>query len=574
MNPPGDSRRDGAAQLLAEAPTGGSPADFAHRLASVAAALGHAPEALGAAWELHLERSSRRERKRNGSFYTPPDVVERLLDGALEPAIANALEATPDDPAGALLGLRVIDPACGTGHFLLAAGRRLARHLIRFGVDGEAAHRAVVARCLFGVDVDPVAAALCRAALGLLSPGAAAERNVLHADALVSPAEWSLRFPQVIDAGGFSVVLGNPPYVDSERMQRDSPGQREAIARRFETARGNWDLYVPFVELSLQLLAPGGRMGLVTPVRLLASNYGALVQRLLLGQSPELFLDLSGRRVFGEAEIDVLLSVVRRTPAASGHRVVFEGAAGRRAVAIEDLRALPPGYIGFPLSSARAGLLGWLRSHSRLREVAQVSDGATTAEAYLLQPLVRQAESPLPDDVRLVNTGTIDPFRLRWGESEIRYLGFVGTHPAIARTALERFPRRARQAAAEKVVVAGLCRRIEAAVAGADVLCGKSATVVVPEPGICPRALAVVLNSDAMGELYRGLFGLRGLGGKSLAVGPRQLEVLPVPPREWLRSDGPLSRLGRALEACGGTDQTLLAQAEAAVLQAFGGLTS
>ncbi|MFS8805198.1 N-6 DNA methylase [Synechococcus sp. R55.6] len=117
------------------------------------------------------------ERKSTGSYYTPPELVAELIRSALEPVLAERLaKAKPmADAEQALLSLRVLDPACGSGHFLLAAARRLGKELakIRTGEEEPAPERVreairdVVAHCIYGVDKNPLAVELCRVALWL-----------------------------------------------------------------------------------------------------------------------------------------------------------------------------------------------------------------------------------------------------------------------------------------------------------------------------------------------------------------------------------------------------------------------
>jgi len=121
-----------------------------------------------------VEESAGNERKRTGSYYTPDALVQQLLDTALMPVVRERLAANPDDPEGALLSITVIDPACGSGHFLLAAARRLAGELARIRAGGtpgavEYRHalRDVVTHCIFGVDRNPMALELARMALWL-----------------------------------------------------------------------------------------------------------------------------------------------------------------------------------------------------------------------------------------------------------------------------------------------------------------------------------------------------------------------------------------------------------------------
>ncbi|RTD84978.1 SAM-dependent DNA methyltransferase [Variovorax atrisoli] len=115
------------------------------------------------------------DRKLTGSYYTPDTLVQQLIHSALDPVIDQRLAAQPANPVQALLAIRVIDPACGSGHFLLSAARRLAERLASLRApDGAVtplvyrqALREIIARCIFGVDRNPMAIELARTALWL-----------------------------------------------------------------------------------------------------------------------------------------------------------------------------------------------------------------------------------------------------------------------------------------------------------------------------------------------------------------------------------------------------------------------
>ena len=114
-------------------------------------------------------------RKLTGSYYTPDSLVQELIKSALDPVLEDTIRKHPDDPVKALLSLAVCDPACGSGHFLLAASRRIAEEVARLkAVDGNPlpedyrhALRDVVAHCIYGVDKNPMAVELARTALWL-----------------------------------------------------------------------------------------------------------------------------------------------------------------------------------------------------------------------------------------------------------------------------------------------------------------------------------------------------------------------------------------------------------------------
>lgn len=118
-------------------------------------------------------------RKTTGSYYTPTSLIDSLLDTALDPVLDVAVKG--EDPERALLSLKVCDPACGSGHFLVGAARRIAKRVaaIRSGDPEPApqivreAMRDVIANCIYGVDLNPLAAELAKVSLWLeaVEPG-------------------------------------------------------------------------------------------------------------------------------------------------------------------------------------------------------------------------------------------------------------------------------------------------------------------------------------------------------------------------------------------------------------------
>lgn len=119
-------------------------------------------------------------RKTSGSYYTPSCLVEEQVSRVVEPLVKQRLDAA-DDKEKALLSISVLDPACGSGHFLLAAARRLAERLAEIRAGDEAvttshyreALRDVVSTCIYGTDLNPMALELAKIALWIetLVPG-------------------------------------------------------------------------------------------------------------------------------------------------------------------------------------------------------------------------------------------------------------------------------------------------------------------------------------------------------------------------------------------------------------------
>jgi hypothetical protein len=252
-------------------------------------------------------------RKTGGSYYTPAALVDCLLDSALEPILEEAL-AWPD-PEAALLRMRICDPACGSGRFLVAAGRRLAARLasgswrkppVDVAQQTGGLRPPLALECLYGADSDPLAVLLCKMSLWLESaePGRAMtflDEHIRCGDSLAD---------ETFLPDTFDVVLTNPPWerlkVQEKEwfaarcpavaaatnaaarkrlirsLKEEQPAlfaeYREAVRRaaaasrrlrksgRFPlSARGDLNAYGPFVELSRALLREGGRAGLVVP---------------------------------------------------------------------------------------------------------------------------------------------------------------------------------------------------------------------------------------------------------------------------------------------------------------------
>ena len=129
-----------------------------------------------------LGTASGNERKTTGSYYTPTSLINCLLDSALDPVVHAAIDV-PDraEAERKLLNLKVCDPACGSGHFLIAAAERMAMHLARLRtgddepntLDVQHAKRDIIGRCIYGVDINPMAVELCKVALWMeaMEPG-------------------------------------------------------------------------------------------------------------------------------------------------------------------------------------------------------------------------------------------------------------------------------------------------------------------------------------------------------------------------------------------------------------------
>ena len=180
------------------------------------------------------------ERKTTGSYYTPSSLIRELLNSALEPVVEDRLERAGRDATAqeaALLDIKVVDPATGSGHFLIAAAHRLARHLARVRTGDEepapaelrAALRDVVRHCIHGVDINPMAVELCKVALWMetLDPGkplSFLDRNIQCGNSLIGATPALLE--QGIPDDAFKPITGDDKAYCQEWRKRNKE-QRE-----------------------------------------------------------------------------------------------------------------------------------------------------------------------------------------------------------------------------------------------------------------------------------------------------------------------------------------------------------
>ena len=257
--------------------------------------------------------------QRVGSVYTPSRLAQDITDHLLT---AVCRDETEDE-------LRLLDPSCGDGEFLLAALQRLTRNReSRLGRSLSAAERIeIVDRQLFGVDVDPEAILKCRERLrerlhdsaeNLDAVSRALVQNIRCGDALTGPGfeggtdgrlfaladsaaseplDWKLAFPEIARTGGFDVVVGNPPYV----RERDARELFAAIAASplGHRRQARMDLWYYFLHRGLDLLKPGGTLSFIVNSYWIASTGATrLIERLSREVTFEQFIEMGSRPVF------------------------------------------------------------------------------------------------------------------------------------------------------------------------------------------------------------------------------------------------------------------------------------
>lgn len=350
------------------------------------------------------------KRKKEGAFYTPDFVTRFIVAETLGPVLrerfaaytASVRAATKtyrsllDDPttfdvaalkpkekialrkfwAGwleSLESVRVVDPSCGSGAFLLEAFDQLFLEYERAqgyftalaGPTLFDIRRSILTHNLFGMDLNSEAVEIARLSCWIKTAEkgkvlTTLDANIVQGNSVVAEPDpltaWAKRFPAAFAAGGFDVVVGNPPYVRQEWITADKP----FLQRHYKSYDGVADLYVYFYELGLNLLKPGGRLGFIVTNKWMKAGYGEPLRKLY-GESAwvETVVDLGhNKEVFPDADVFPCILTARKPDAGPPPESVRVCVLPREQTRVDDLsRQIADEGVSVPRS--RLGAAPW-----------------------------------------------------------------------------------------------------------------------------------------------------------------------------------------------------------------------
>jgi len=235
-----------------------------------------------------------KKRKEHGIYYTPGFIVDYIVQNTLKPVLDKCTSIED------LKKIKVLDPACGSGSFLIKALEVIHDKYLEFGNRGGVFTKLdILLNNIYGVDLDSQAVEIARLnllinALDQRMKLPNLDKNIKNGNSLISgtdeelkkyfgknfrdkkPFNWKEEFPEVSKQGGFNVIIGNPPW-GAEMSKRE----KEYYKKRYVSGKGIIDTYALFVEKSLSILSDNGKLGLVLPDIILLKNYPQ-IRKLIL----------------------------------------------------------------------------------------------------------------------------------------------------------------------------------------------------------------------------------------------------------------------------------------------------
>lgn len=346
---------------------------------------------------------------------------------------------------------------------------------------------------------------------------------------------WQLDFARVFrEKRGFDIVIGNPPYVDSEEMTRSMPKERELYAKKFLCCKGNWDLFVPFIELGMSLLSSEGIITYIVPNKLISAPYTETLRKYMSNNKIIQIRDYSNVTVFKTAAV---------------YPVVFRLANSREKISVTmdvmgDINNVSTHNIidslkfysdiswdmYFTTEQGALEIIESMKSFPTLGSIATVNGAATVSEAYLVKEFIFDndvGDDNLGNVINFINTGGIDRYKSFYGIKPIRYLKNSYNRPAVTEADLKKMSeKRLRESLSEKIIIGGMTKVLECLYDEGGYLAGKSTSIVLGHKRL--KYITAVLNSSLMSFYYVTVFNSMSLAGGFLRIGAPQIKALPI----------------------------------------------
>lgn len=343
---------------------------------------------------------------------------------------------------------------------------------------------------------------------------------------------WQLDFARVFrEKGGFDIVIGNPPYVDSEEMTRSMPEQRELYTQNYSCAKGNWDLFVLFIEKGMDLLAANTTISYIVPNKLISAPYTETLRKKMAKNRVVEIRDYSNVNVFKEAAVYPVVFRVEisnsRTPVKMNVMDGMELIGNQNTISPEKFYADINWDKYFNTSAEALNIIDKMTKFPVLSSIADVNGAATVGEAYLVKEFMYDDDKNDDSVMKFINTGGIDKYKSFYGIEYIRYLKGKYMYPVVKIADLNNMSvKRFNESKSKKIIIGGMNKVLECFYDDGNYLAGKSTTIVYNNQYL--KVITAVLNSTLMSFYYTTFYNSMSLASGFYRIGAPQIKALPI----------------------------------------------
>lgn len=346
---------------------------------------------------------------------------------------------------------------------------------------------------------------------------------------------WKLEFSKIFkEKGGFDIVIGNPPYIDSEDMMKYIPEVREYCKRKYNSAKGNWDIFIIFIELGLRLLRQNGNMSYIVPNKLIGAKYSEALRAYIGKYSVKELRDYSSVDVFKEADVyPVVFRVEKSNENNDIHINIMENKEEVKSKIIINKDMFYRDIYWdryFVDDKIKIDVIEKMIKFDTLEKIAKVKGAATVGEAYEIKDvLVDVCNFNYNEMKKFINTGSIDRYISLWGIKNTKYIKDNYLKPSISNEDIYKINKvRYDESKSTKIIVGGMNKELECYLdEKGEYLAGKS-TSIIYDCELDLRYIIGILNSKLMTFYYRQYFSSLSLSGGYLRIGPPQIKELPI----------------------------------------------
>ena len=305
------------------------------------------------------------KRKKDGIFYTPQYITKYIVENSIKNWLDDKRKELGEDDLPklnekdyifdiakknytknyrkhiefwqqyreAVRNIKIIDPACGSGAFLITAFEFLLNYnkylddkifdLVGTSDLFSDRTKEILQNNIFGVDLNKESVEITKLSLWLKTADknktlASLENNIKCGNSLIDDPEiagnlafnWEKEFPEIFANGGFDIVVGNPPYVSAEYI---SEIEKTFYEKNYYSAYGRQNLYIIFYEKAINLLKENGNLGFITPYTILKNMYYKEIREYILKNTSILeIIDFKGITVFQDAGVDSIILLLKK----------------------------------------------------------------------------------------------------------------------------------------------------------------------------------------------------------------------------------------------------------------------
>lgn len=310
------------------------------------------------------------------------------------------------------------------------------------------------------------------------------------------PFEWRFEFPEVLNENGefmgFDLVVGNPPYIDSEYMVKYMTKDREIIKNRFKVAKGNWDIYIPFFEQGLKIGTEKSLLAFITPDKWIVKPFGLELRKAVFK-----YVEIVARKgdVFDSATIDSIVTVINKNTQQKNIKFYLNDKKinfiDKKLIEISKDFSLDCFY-------NNSSIIDILRKDKiSLNSFALCVSACATADAYKLKPYIKELEKVTKDTLYIINTGTIGKYVSKFGLKSMKYLKDTYNKPYCTKQDFNSHlgKKYNEVALSKKIIIKGLTLLDACLDLKGDIIPAKSTIVVIDDDNTKLKFLSAIINS-------------------------------------------------------------------------------